>query len=531
LGGARLSSRPEPSKRSVCGRTGYEPQNNLLPEKARDGHDDELPPIRLILLRHATPTGWHKTPRRGPHPAMTPEPQSQQRLRVLCLEDSPAEAEEIRQTLVSAGYLLDMEVAPDRHRFEESLAGEPFDVILADYRLHGFDAHAALEVARAASPLTPFVCVSATVGEEVAVELLKGGAVDLVLKNRLARLPFAVERAIKEKTLEREEEATKRLSQSAVDWRRAVDAMTDAIAVLGPDGRIMRCNDAVATLTGLRPEDIIGRRCHEVFHGTQVREPCCPRQLALASGKVETGIVEQDGRWLRFTFAPALDATGGAGGGVHVVTDVSDLKAAELRLLESVGRQQAVIEGVIAALARSVEVRDPYTAGHERRVGELAAAIAQYSGLDEETVRGVETAGKLHDVGKIVIPAEILTKPGRLSAVEFELIKAHAQAAYEILSSIEFDFPVADVVLQHHERLDGSGYPAGLSGETILPEAQILAVADVVEAMISHRPYRAALPLDAAMDELEKGAGRLYDAAICAATIAVCRESGFTLKA
>ena len=216
---------------------------------------------------------------------------------------------------------------------------------------------------------------------------------------------------------------------------------------------------------------------------------------------------------------------------MHVVTDVSDLKEAELRLLESVDKQQAVIDGVIAALARSVEVRDPYTAGHERRVGELAAAIARYSELDEVTVRGVETAGKLHDVGKIVIPAEILSKPGHLSEPEFELIKAHAQAAYEILSSIEFDFPVGDIVVQHHERLDGSGYPAGLRGEAILPEARILAVADVVEAMISDRPYRAALPLDAAMDELENGAGRLYDAAICDAAIAVCHGSGFALNA
>ena len=244
-------------------------------------------------------------------PAMNAESQPQRRLRVLCLEDSPAEAEMIRRTLVSAGYLLDLEVAPDRRRFEELLAGEPFDVILSDYRLHGFDAHAALDVARAASPLTPFVCVSATVGEEVAVELLKGGAVDLVLKNRLARLPFAVERAINEKAREREQqEATERQSLAAIEWRRTVNAMTDAIAVLDPDGRIVRCNDAVAALTGLHPEDIIGRRCHEVFHGTQSHEPSCPQQRALTSGQVETGIVEQNGRWLRFTFAPTLDAAG-----------------------------------------------------------------------------------------------------------------------------------------------------------------------------------------------------------------------------
>ena len=136
----------------------------------------------------------------------------------------------------------------------------------------------------------------------------------------------------------------------------------------------------------------------------------------------------------------------------------------------------------------------------------------------------------LHDVGKIVVPAELLAKPGRLSATEFALIKGHAQAGYEILESIEFDFPVADIVVQHHERLDGSGYPAGLSGEQILPEARILAVADVVEAMISHRPYRAALPLDAAVAELEAGAGSRYDAAACAAVTRLFQEQGFAFS-
>ena len=461
---------------------------------------------------------------------MSTEPQPQHHLRVLCLEDSPADAELVGETLVSAGYHLDMELASDRRRFEELLGGEPFDVIIADYRLPGFDAHAALALAKTACPQTPFVCVSPTVGEEVAVELLKGGAVDLVLKGRMARLPFAVERAINEKLRQRErQESTERLASAADEWRRTVDAMTDSIAVLDRGGRVLRCNDATATLAGRRPTDIIGRLCHEVFHDTHDYEAECPQRRAYESRQVETSLIEQNGRWLRFTFAPELDAAGSVAGGVHVVTDVSDLKRAELRLLESVGRQQAVIDGVIAALARSVEVRDPYTAGHERRVGELAAAIARYSGLDEEKVRGVETAGKLHDVGKIVIPSEILAKPGRLSTLEFELIKSHAQAAYEILSSIQFDFPVGDIVVQHHERLDGSGYPAGLIGDAILPEARILAVADVVEAMISDRPYRAALPLHTVMEELESGAGRRYDAATCAAAIAVCHEQGLAL--
>ena len=172
---------------------------------------------------------------------------------------------------------------------------------------------------------------------------------------------------------------------------------------------------------------------------------------------------------------------------------------------------------MIAALARTVEVRDPYTAGHQRRVGELAAAMALQMGLGEQAAEGLRVGGMLHDAGKIKIPAEILAKPGLLSTTEFELIKVHAQAGFEILAPIHFPWPVAEMARQHHERQDGSGYPRGLAGEDILPEARILAVADVVEAMASHRPYRPALGLEAALAEVRSGAGVRFDAAAVAA--------------
>ena len=292
---------------------------------------------------------------------------------------------------------------------------------------------------------------------------------------------------------------------------------------------MVRCNAAAEALTG-RAVRISGAPCYEVFHGGH-GHPDCPHQRALKLGQPETSVVEQDGTWLRVTFSPEVDDAGRSGGGVHVVTDVSDLRRAEQQLLESLVRHQAITDGVIAALARTVDVRDPYTAGHQRRVSELAVAMAQRMGLAEASQRAVQIAGMLHDVGKIVVPAEILSRPGHLSAAEVELIKAHPLAAFEILKSIEFDFPIADVVVQHHERLDGSGYPAGLAGRSILPEARILAVADVVEAITSDRPYRAALPLAAAADEFHDGAGSRYDAAACDAAIAVCRERGLALRA
>lgn len=328
----------------------------------------------------------------------------------------------------------------------------------------------------------------------------------------------------------KEHEAEVRLEAASFEWRRTFDAMRDSVSVFDREGRLLRCNLATSKLTGRDFEDLIGHPCYEVFHGTHGYHANCPQLRAFDSGQPETSLLEQDGHWLRVTFEPEIDDDGRARGGVHVVTDVSDLKQGEQRLRESVDRQQRITEGVIAALSRSVEVRDPYTSGHERRVSELATAMARHMGLAEESVRCVRVAGLLHDIGKIVIPAEILSRPGRLSDMEFALIKGHPQAAYEILEPIDFDFPIADVVIQHHERLDGSGYPAGLSGDQISAEALILAVADVTEAMISHRPCRAALPLDAAMAELEDGSGVRYDPAACDAAIRLFREQEFTFS-
>jgi PAS domain S-box-containing protein len=320
--------------------------------------------------------------------------------------------------------------------------------------------------------------------------------------------------------------AEKRLAAAATQWRQTFDAMSDSVALFDEDGRVLRCNAATTTLTGRSFDDIVGRRCFEIFHGTTAFHPLCPRQRALDSGQTETSILEQEGRWLRVTFRPLTDEGGRVSGGVHVVTDVSELKHAEQGLLESLSTQQAITDGVIAALARTIEVRDPYTAGHQRRVSELGAAMALHMGLGEDRAEGVRVAGMLHDVGKINIPAEILSRPGRLSTMEFELIKGHAQAGFEILEAIHFPWLVAEMTLQHHERQDGSGYPAGLMGDEILPEARILAVADVVEAMASHRPYRPALGVAAALEEVHSGAGSRYDAEAVAACERVF-ERGF----
>jgi len=316
------------------------------------------------------------------------------------------------------------------------------------------------------------------------------------------------------------------LRKSEERYRSLFETMAEGVVLIAEDGRFISANPAAESILGLTRSQIA-----DLDHGSSQWEllrsdgtPLPAKEMAaLRQGRAATdvvvGFVRRDGTdsWISLNAAPFLDAAGAPEGVVVTFADVTGLKRAEEGLLESLSVQEAITDGVIAALARTVEVRDPYTAGHQRRVGELAAAMALHMGLGEERAEGLRVGGMLHDVGKINIPAEILSRPGLLSTMEFELIKGHAQAGYEILAAIHFPWPVAEMARQHHERLDGSGYPAGLAGEDILPEARILAVADVVEAMASHRPYRAALGLEAALAEVRGGAGVRFDAGAVAA--------------
>jgi len=206
-----------------------------------------------------------------------------------------------------------------------------------------------------------------------------------------------------------------------------------------------------------------------------------------------------------------LRKAGRTAGVVVIIRDVTERKRAQEELQESLDKVRRTLESTVYALASIAEIRDPYTAGHQRGVALLATAIANEMGFQGEQLEGIRVAGMLHDIGKIHVPVEILSKPGRLSEIEFSLIKAHVQLGHDILKAIEFRWPIAQMVLQHHERMDGSGYPFGLSAEEILPEARILAVADVVDAMTHHRPYRPARGIDKALEEISKNSGVLYD--------------------
>jgi HD-GYP domain-containing protein (c-di-GMP phosphodiesterase class II) len=202
---------------------------------------------------------------------------------------------------------------------------------------------------------------------------------------------------------------------------------------------------------------------------------------------------------------------------------------AERRRAEFEESMRCRLEESMRALAAAVAMRDPYTAGHESRVADLAGAIGRSLHLDADRVRGLELAANIHDVGKIGVPIEILSKRGHLTGSEMTIVRSHAQAGYEIVKHVRFSWPIAEMVWQHHERLDGSGYPRGLKGSQIMLEARIIAVADVVDAMAGARPYRAALGVDAALAEITKGRGTLYDVRAVDACVALFRERGYRL--
>ncbi len=209
----------------------------------------------------------------------------------------------------------------------------------------------------------------------------------------------------------------------------------------------------------------------------------------------------------------------------HTKDKTDDLLAQTEKLKESYKKSQIILDGIVKTLSKIVEARDPYTSGHEDQVAQISCKIAKEMKLTEEQISAIHVAATLHDIGKISVPSEILTKPGRLSDLEREIIKTHCKVANDILSNIEFPYPVAEIIFQHHERMDGSGYPRGLKGDQIAMEARIIGTADVIDAMASYRPYRPALGVDAAIAEIVTYRGITYDPAVVDACLKVFKNT------
>jgi PAS domain S-box-containing protein len=312
--------------------------------------------------------------------------------------------------------------------------------------------------------------------------------------------------------------------EAASEWRRAIDAIHDPIFIHDTDFRIIRANRAYAERAGMDVKEVLGRRYWDVFPTQRAPLESCVRALHAGEGEMEEELEFESGRTYHVRSFMVTEETGHHRYTVHILRDVTARKKVER---EVQAQEQRIRRGLIQsvqALGHAIEKRDPYTAGHQGRVADIAAAIAERIGLENDRVEGLRMGSMIHDIGKLAIPAEILNRPGPLSEVELRMIRMHPRAGYEIVEDVDYPWPVAEMILQHHERLDGSGYPRGLDGDDILEEARILAVADVVEAMTSHRPYRPALGPEVALREIEGGRGRLYDPDVVDAWLRVARE-------
>jgi response regulator RpfG family c-di-GMP phosphodiesterase len=308
------------------------------------------------------------------------------------------------------------------------------------------------------------------------------------------------------------QETEKALHMSEANFRNMIYNNADGILILDENSFVKFMNPAAETIFGTKAAHFVGRPFEHLII------PGKPTELDIKVGDGKSMVIEMRVMETEWKKKRAYLAS---------LRDITNRKRMQQRLQRSLDNLKEVMDGTIRAMAMAVEMRDPYTSGHQHRVAQLAQAIAEEIDLPADAVEGVYMAASIHDIGKISLPAEILSKPVKLSEIERKMIQAHSKVGYDILSGIDFSWPIAQIVLQHHERLDGSGYPHGLGGNEILIEARIVGVSDVVETMASHRPYRPSIGLDKALEEIFKNKGRLYDEKVVNACLLLFNEKGF----
>ena len=313
------------------------------------------------------------------------------------------------------------------------------------------------------------------------------------------------------------------------------DRMPIGCILWDADWRVVSWNPAAQGIFGFTQEEVLGQRPIEWIVPREARPQIDSIMARLGEGDESAHSVNEnctkDGRTVLcdWTNTPLKEPDGRIIGVLSMVEDITDRRRAEAALQESVGTLRRTLATTITTMAKIVETKDPYTAGHQQKVAELAELIARELGLTPDRVQGLHMAAMIHDIGKIYIPAEILSKPGQLTRIEIDMIRTHPNFGAEIVKTIPFPWPLAEMILQHHERLDGSGYPRGLKGDEILLESRILMVADVVEAMATHRPYRAARGLIQALQEIQDFRGRYYDPEVVDACLTVIRQGLFSV--
>ena len=338
-------------------------------------------------------------------------------------------------------------------------------------------------------------------------------------------------------------QAEEELKERENKYRLLADNIHDVIFVMDMNLNYTYLSPSVKILRGYEPEEVLKQQSIDqtltpssqdlamrTFSEIMELEKSGRREIS-ESRTLELEMVRKDGTtvWTEVKFSFIRDEDQRPVGILGLTRDITDRKQTDERLKETLDSLRKSFGATIQVMISAIEMRDPYTAGHQLRVANLACAIAAEMGLPQDKIDGIRMAGSIHDIGKLSIPAEILSKPTRLTDIEFSLIKEHSRSGYEMLKNVESPWPLAQIVYQHHEWMDGSGYPRNLKGDEIIMEARIMAVADVVEAMASHRPYRPALGIDVALAEIEKNRGIFYDDAVADACLRLFREKGYQL--
>ena len=327
----------------------------------------------------------------------------------------------------------------------------------------------------------------------------------------------------------------KELFKSEGKYRTILEDIQEGYFEVDLAGNFTFFNDTLVRVLGYSRDELMGmnnrqytdkeelKKIYQAFNNIYITEE--PNKELVWKIRTKDGVA----RYIEGAISLLKSSSGKPIGFRGITHDITERKQAEERLQKTLESLKKAVGTTIQVLVTALESRDPYTAGHQSRSAHLASAIATELGLSEDTVEGIRMAGIIHDIGKLAIPTEILTKPNKLTKLEFSLIKEHSHSGFEMLKDVESPWPLAEIVHQHHERMNGSGYPRNMKGDEILLEARILAVSDVVESMASHRPYRPALGIKAAIEEIEKNKGTLYDDAVADACLRLFRENGYHL--
>ncbi len=450
--------------------------------------------------------------------------------RVLVVEDESIVARDIGNMLLGLGYDVVSIVSTAKESVLTARTARP-DIVLMDILLQGerTGVEAAGQIYKQFN--IPVVYLTAYADEITLQRAKKTEPFGYLLKPFEEReLQTTIEIALYKFKMEMKMRNRERLLSTIL---KSID---DGVIATDQEGMITFMNPLAETLTGWKQTQVLGKPANDIF---DIRSEKTGEKHEIPVGKILDGkqikheseailiSKKREKIPIEHIITPIKEESGKINGIVLTFTNISRRKKAEEELFKSFEKQKLVMEGTVQAMAFTIEARDPYTAGHQIRVTKLACAIAEEMHFSKDKIDAVRLAGSLHDIGKIYVPAEILSKPGKISEVEQNIIKTHPQVGHDILKSIEFAWPIAKIVLQHHERMDGSGYPSGLKGKDILIEARILAVADVVEAMCTHRPYRAALTIEAALDEISINKGKLYDAKVADACLRLFKDKAF----